>query len=84
MREHYYYYFLLNIFNLLPIYPMDGAQGLESLVGWKKGHVNQFTMHKISFNTALACGVAALYYRQYFIVAIFGYFGYLSYKKIKS
>ena len=84
LREHYYYFFLLNIFNLIPIYPMDGAKGIEALIGWKKGHVNQLTMDKLSFNTALACGAAAIYYRQYFILAIFAYFGFLSYKKIKS
>ena len=84
LREHYYYYFLLNIFNLIPIYPMDGAQGLEFLIGWVKGHVNQLTVHKISFNTAVVCVGLSLYVGQWPIALILGYFGYMSYRRLKA
>ncbi|MDD7987069.1 M50 family metallopeptidase [Lentisphaera marina] len=79
LSMHLTVYVFLNLMNLLPIRPLDGAEVLSTLVGWKNGSVNEKVIEKISFITATACAIYA-YISGYFILALMaGYLGWRSY-----
>ena len=65
--------------NLLPIRPLDGAEVLSTLIGWKKGSVNEKIIDKVSFVTAAGCAAYA-YISGFLILAVMaGYLAWRSY-----
>ena len=79
LTMHLTVYIFLNLMNLLPIRPLDGAEVLSTLIGWKKGSVNEKIIDKVSFVTAAGCAAYA-YISGFMILAVMaGYLAWRSY-----
>ena len=79
LSMHLMVYVFLNLMNLLPIKPLDGAEVLTTLIGWKKGSVNEQLIEKISFITATGCAIIAFIKGLPILAAMAGYLAYRSY-----
>jgi Zn-dependent protease len=68
----FYFSAILNLFNLLPIYPLDGAHAAESLL--RSFVPNRVRTGMIALSAAGLFAVAAMgYYQTFIIIAIFAF-----------
>ena len=74
----------LGIFNLLPLYPMDGGYALNAGLKKWKGPTGAKLSYQISFIMALAFASLSFYTGNSIMALMLGYFAFLSYKMIKS
>ena len=80
LKAHFVIYMFLNILNLRPIRPLDGAEVLTTLIGWKKGSVNEQLIEKVSYITGFICAAIALFLNDFLLATMAGYLAYRSYK----
>jgi Zn-dependent protease len=67
--------YALLIFNLLPIYPLDGGQILRSLLWFPLGRIRSLQIAAVlGLIGGVLAGVAAMYYLQSIWMAILGFF----------
>ncbi|WDE98358.1 M50 family metallopeptidase [Lentisphaera profundi] len=79
LSMHLNVYVFLNLMNLLPIRPLDGAEVLSTMIGWKNGTVNEQMIDKVSFVTAVGCAVFAYMNGMPILAMMAGYLGWRSY-----
>jgi Zn-dependent protease len=84
LTMHLTVYIFLNLMNLLPIRPLDGAEVLSTLVGWKTGSVNEQAIEKVSFITAVACAIYAYMSGLVILAFMAGYLGWRSYNSMNA
>jgi stage IV sporulation protein FB len=84
LTMHLTVYIFLNLMNLLPIRPLDGAEVLSTLVGWKTGSVNEQVIEKVSFITAVACAIYAYMSGLVILAFMAGYLGWRSYNSMNA
>ncbi len=78
---HFKIYLFLNLLNLLPIRPLDGAEVLSTFLGWRNGSVNEVQIEKISFGTAVGCAIYSFFVLNApILAAMAGYLAYRSYQ----
>ena len=70
------------IFNLLPLYPMDGGQILSELLTAGRPGGRQ-AVHVVSIVTATVLGVLAIIFGQYFVLILVAYFGYINWQALQ-
>jgi Zn-dependent protease len=70
------------IFNLLPIYPMDGghiSREIFSFISPRNGVANSLVL---SIITAILFAILALHFEQIFMIILFAYFAYQNYQEL--
>lgn len=72
--------FFWAIFNLMPIFPMDGGQLLNAILGPKRKTVT----HIIGICTAIGIGILAIKFGWIFAALFMGFFAYQNFQMLQS
>jgi len=76
---------LWGVINLLPIYPLDGGHvSRELCLLGTDSRSGMILSLRISMFTAIAMAVVGLSWQSLFVVFMFGYFAYSSYKTLEA
>jgi Zn-dependent protease len=76
VRELIQWNLVLSIFNLIPVYPLDGGLILREILIPRCGGTADLKTYKASMWVAIAVAVLAVFFRMYFIVVIYGLLAY--------
>lgn len=80
LNNLYWISFIWAIFNLVPVFPLDGGQLLNAVLGPKRKKIT----HTVGIVTAIALGIVAINFGYLFAAIFMAFFAYQNFQTLKG